>query len=401
MSNVNLTGYLRGYSTSNNAYNIIPSNNITTNGMKFPILANGIPLYPNTGNYKFNTSHVFETPLYKSGGLKQYQEAGIIGTNEPLLNININPSDTFKQVQSEESLQVLKDIASRNSSSIINQESPKMRSVIENTFNPYWNATINTINSSISAIANSIDRKNSDAYNKGRYYQDGGSIFDNILSDSSSYNEDLPEKALKKRGRVTESDVSSNDDNNDIVQNLPQAVLSQTDDSSTYNFKPEDVSKAADSAYNYFINAGYSPQAAAGIVGNIKHESNFNTSAIGDGGKAKGYAQWHPARYNPLSKMFNLSTHEGNLQAMDYEIRKMGLFDKVNSLQTPEQAAYFIDKKYEKSAGLSTKDRINTAINIHKKFSSSSKFAEGGMYVVDSADLYNLKTLNKKFKVLI
>jgi hypothetical protein len=64
---VNKTGYLKGAKTAKNPVNIIPSNLITTQGMAFPIKANGKTLYPNTGQYKFPTSYVVETPLKQKG----------------------------------------------------------------------------------------------------------------------------------------------------------------------------------------------------------------------------------------------------------------------------------------------------------------------------------------------
>jgi hypothetical protein len=67
MKIVNKTGYLKGAKTAKNPVNIIPSNLITTQGMAFPIKANGKTLYPNTGQYKFPTPNVVETPLKQKG----------------------------------------------------------------------------------------------------------------------------------------------------------------------------------------------------------------------------------------------------------------------------------------------------------------------------------------------
>jgi hypothetical protein len=67
MKIVNKTGYLKGAKTAKNPVNIIPSSLITTQGMAFPIKANGKTLYPNTGQYKFPTSPVVETPLKQKG----------------------------------------------------------------------------------------------------------------------------------------------------------------------------------------------------------------------------------------------------------------------------------------------------------------------------------------------
>ena len=69
MKLVNKTGYLKGAKTAKNPVNIIPSSLITTQGMAFPIKANGKTLYPNTGQYKFPTPNVVETPLKKKNQL--------------------------------------------------------------------------------------------------------------------------------------------------------------------------------------------------------------------------------------------------------------------------------------------------------------------------------------------
>lgn len=71
MENVNRTGYLKGAKTNSNPYNVIPSGHITTTGMKFPIFANGKLLMPDTGDYKFNTNSVFETPAFYKGGMNK------------------------------------------------------------------------------------------------------------------------------------------------------------------------------------------------------------------------------------------------------------------------------------------------------------------------------------------
>lgn len=129
----------------------------------------------------------------------------------------------------------------------------------------------------------------------------------------------------------------------------------------------ENVGNPAKYSYNYLLQKGYRPEVAAGIVGNIQHESNFNPFAVGDRGKARGLAQWHPDRYAPLSKKFNLSTIQGNLDAIDYELNnsEVGALEKINSARTPEEAALLFDKYFERSAGLSTKQRMNTAKNVH------------------------------------
>jgi hypothetical protein len=68
-------------------------------------------------------------------------------------------------------------------------------------------------------------------------------------------------------------------------------------------------SAATEKAFNFFISkegGSYTPEQAAGIVGNLAHESDgFAADVIraerrGDNGNAHGIAQWWPARWRPF-----------------------------------------------------------------------------------------------------
>lgn len=96
---VNKTGYLKGAKTAKNPVNIIPSNIITTNNMAFPIKANGKTLYPNTGQYKFPTPYVVETPLKQKGTKStkvDYNNGRTFGLSEGLrkrIYDSVNPDE--------------------------------------------------------------------------------------------------------------------------------------------------------------------------------------------------------------------------------------------------------------------------------------------------------------------
>jgi hypothetical protein len=85
MKLVNKTGYLKGVKTAKNPVNIIPSSLITTQGMAFPIKANGKTLYPNTGQYKFPTPNVIETPLKQKGTKKIASDNTKVAVQKPIL----------------------------------------------------------------------------------------------------------------------------------------------------------------------------------------------------------------------------------------------------------------------------------------------------------------------------
>ena len=79
---------------------IINSNYITTNNMAFPVEANGVVLYPNTGDYVFPTDKVTEIPIMKNGSsinndmkkkLKKYQGGGYLNYQDSYKGFGIGP----------------------------------------------------------------------------------------------------------------------------------------------------------------------------------------------------------------------------------------------------------------------------------------------------------------------
>lgn len=76
--------------------------------------------------------------------------------------------------------------------------------------------------------------------------------------------------------------------------------------------------KRKQQAYNYFVEQGYSPEASAGIVGNLLHESGLDTTIEGDkgykGGSSFGAAQWRGARLQNLKKRYGDKWSDFNSQ---------------------------------------------------------------------------------------
>jgi len=73
----------------------------------------------------------------------------------------------------------------------------------------------------------------------------------------------------------------------------------------TSDYTDLEGSTIQEKVWNYLIKQGYTPHAAAGIMGNIQQESNFNTGSIGDGGTSLGICQWHDTSNNS-GRMTNL-----------------------------------------------------------------------------------------------
>ena len=81
-------------------------------------------------------------------------------------------------------------------------------------------------------------------------------------------------------------------------------------------------------AYQYFISKGYSPAAAAGIVGNLVAESGVNPTRKQDGGNAMGIAQWEPPRWNNFVRVakgrgLDPMALDTQLWYIDHELKSM------------------------------------------------------------------------------
>lgn len=127
-------------------------------------------------------------------------------------------------------------------------------------------------------------------------------------------------------------------------------------------------------ATDFFIENGYTPEQSAGLVGNLIAESNLNPSAIGDGGKAFGIAQWHPNRQTDFLKRFGKnirqSTFYEQLEFVVYELRttEKNTHNKLKLATTAGEAAEIVDTSYERSSGQHRQKRINLAENIQNKY---------------------------------
>jgi hypothetical protein len=109
-------------------------------------------------------------------------------------------------------------------------------------------------------------------------------------------------------------------------------------------------------AYNFFVEEkGYSPEIAAGIVGNLMQEShsNLNTQALGfDGTGSYGVAQWLGPRKEKLKQIRpnDYSTLRGQLEFIDWELNntEKRASRKLNRAKTAEEAALIFSKHYER-----------------------------------------------------
>ena len=120
-------------------------------------------------------------------------------------------------------------------------------------------------------------------------------------------------------------------------------------------------------ALEFFQSKGLDAFQAAGIVGNLIHESGLNTTIKGDGGKAFGIAQWHPDRQKGLkelakSKGTDISDFDTQLEYVWQELNsteKKALDKLLNSKNTQEATMAFMS--YERPGNPQFQKRLSYA----------------------------------------
>lgn len=112
---------------------------------------------------------------------------------------------------------------------------------------------------------------------------------------------------------------------------------------------------SVDTAMRILTEGGLTREQAAGVVGNLMQESNLNPNAVGDGGLARGIAQWHPDRWDGLVEYANekgTSPYDFSTQ-VEYILREMQgpesrAGEMLRTATTAEEAAYLFSRYYER-----------------------------------------------------
>ena len=153
-------------------------------------------------------------------------------------------------------------------------------------------------------------------------------------------------------------------------------------------------------AYQYFINKGYTPEQAAGIVGNLQAESGSNLDSLynpaGGGSGARGIAQWRGPRtqafYDRYGTYPDTASLDQQLDFVSYELStsEKGADSAIRSATTAADAAAAFDSKYERSGGSTLQGRVNNASTLLQQFAGIEPQApiEGeNPYVAPSQDV--------------
>lgn len=123
--------------------------------------------------------------------------------------------------------------------------------------------------------------------------------------------------------------------------------------------------------YNFFHSKGLTLPQIAGIMGNIKTESNGSPTAYNPNEGAIGLAQWEGGRRTALQAYAAAhgTTETDLMTQLNFYWQELtgsysGAYMNLRASTTAQQAATVIQSQYEVSAPGSLPDRINNAVNF-------------------------------------
>jgi hypothetical protein len=166
-----------------------------------------------------------------------------------------------------------------------------------------------------------------------------------------------------------------------VPTTAPGSKLATVSTVNSTSKSPAGTPAQENAAISYFQRMGWSKEQAAGIVANMKRESNLRPDAIGDGGKAFGIAQWHPDRQAQFKKVFGKpiqgSTLEEQLAFVNYELtqgNETGAGNKLRGAKTAQEAGGIVSRYYERPMNADSESlmRGGIATNLLNGFPGAS-----------------------------
>lgn len=117
------------------------------------------------------------------------------------------------------------------------------------------------------------------------------------------------------------------------------------------------VRGTAQQTIDFFMSKGLTRAQAAGIAGNLLHESGFSPTAVGDNGTSFGVAQWHLGRGDAMKRWtvangYSSTSFRGQLEFLWHELNNNERYamGKLRATTTPYDAGMAFCRYFERPA---------------------------------------------------
>ena len=191
-------------------------------------------------------------------------------------------------------------------------------------------------------------------YNKDEEQSFVDSIYDNneVSNEDKDYNNMMEDYYKEINNSLGYQDVNEDlqiinslfdDNSNELDEKYPSFLTS---------YKEGSNSKYQEAVDYLTNNKGLPTHISRGIVANLMAESNLNPLSVGDNGKAKSLAQWHPDRYSKLTNLgFDLTNFYDSLNAVVHELNttEKEAKEKLLKTSTAKEATDVFLKYFERA----------------------------------------------------
>ena len=183
--------------------------------------------------------------------------------------------------------------------------------------------------------------------------------------------------------QAVETNKEKEDKKKEETERDPKEVYEEITGESIYvlgSYPVGDITENTNEIYDYLINVlGLNHAAACGVLANIQCESNFASTAVGDGGSSYGLCQWHLGRFSALISWCNANgldyhTIQGQLAYMTCELQG-GYASVYNYLlgvpdtaQGAYDAAYYWCQCYEIPSNLEYNCQMRADLAMNEYF---------------------------------
>ena len=201
-------------------------------------------------------------------------------------------------------------------------------------------------------------------------------------SESETSSETNSETFIETETEPAETEAKKKDKDKKEIDKEAADLYEQTTGESIYvfgSYPVGDITENTNEIYDYLRNIlGLNHAAACGVLANIQCESNFASSAVGDGGTSYGLCQWHLGRFSALINWCSANGYEyhsiqGQLGYLTTELQGgyasvyQYLLSVPDTAQGAYDAAYYWCKYFEIPANLeyNSQMRADLAMNLY------------------------------------
>jgi len=180
-------------------------------------------------------------------------------------------------------------------------------------------------------------------------------------------------KDFKEDDDITPEEVAKN------TKKIEKSIEKQDKEEKTKSPEKQSIKGTSQEVIKFLVGKGLTETQAAGIAGNLQHESGINpTVKPGDRGNSFGIAQWHKERGENMKKWtkqngYDSSSLKGQLEYLWWELNntEKKALSKLKETDNPKDAAFMFAKYFERCSACQDRNRIKSRLATAQKFYDS------------------------------